>query len=94
MSLAIETLELSRVFGDFPAVDGIGEEGVLDDVGFEERVFLKAVAENHVVDALERVAGDARVLGDNIEVVGKRTFPVLVAEAFLVEAAGDEFEEV
>ena len=75
-------------------VDGVGEEVVLDDVGFEEGVFFKAVADDHVEDALEGVARDTGVFGDDIEVVVEGTVPVLVSELVLVEAAGDDFEEI
>ena len=39
-----------------------------------------AVGHDHIIQALIGSAGDFGVLVDNVEILGKRTFPVLIAE--------------
>jgi len=67
-------------------VDGVGEEVVADEVVLEEAVFLPAVRQDHVVDALEGVARDLWTLGDEVHVVPERALPVVLLEALAVEA--------
>ena len=74
-------------------LQGIGEEVVADDVLLEEGVFFGAVREDHVVDALEGVAHDFGIFGNDVEIVDEGTVPVLLAEFFLIQAAGDELEK-
>ena len=55
------------------------EEVVADELLLVVDVLLGAVADDHVVDALERVARDLRALADDLEVVLEGAFPRKIA---------------
>jgi hypothetical protein len=71
------------------AVGLVVEEVVADEPLLVVDVFRLPVAEDHVVDALEGRAGDARVLTDDLQVFLERSLPVQLLEAGLVLEGGD-----
>jgi hypothetical protein len=68
------------------------EEGIVDEVFFAPLDRLAALRKDHVVQPLEGVARDAGVLPDDIEIIGKRTLPVLVAVGIGVLPLTDLFK--
>ena len=76
--------------GVVAVIFGIAEESITDALLAKLLVGLGAVREDHVVDALEGVAGYARLGADDVEVFLKRPFPVLAAELAEILALGDE----
>ena len=53
-------------------------------------VDLAAVRQDHVEDTLKGVAGDPRLLVNQIQVLGEGTFPILLAELIEVLALRDK----
>src|SRR5262249_28588093 len=68
----------------------VAEEAITRALIAELFVRLGAVRENHVVNALEGVARDARLGADDVQILLERTFPVLAAELFEVLSLGQE----
>ena len=74
-------------------VVGIGEEAIVDPLFAGDFVRVDAVREDHVVDPLEGVAGDAGILSDDIEVLVEGAFPVFLAELVEILALSDEGDD-
>ena len=62
-----------------PPFDLVLEEVVADELLLVVDVLLGPVADDHVVDALERVARDLRPLADDLQVILERALPSEVA---------------
>ena len=71
----------------------IVEELIADPLLAAYFVGLGAVRHDHVVDALEGVAGDLRIGRDQVEIFLEGSFPVLAAELFEVLPLGDQRDD-
>ncbi len=80
---------VEAIDGVAPAIRLVVEEVVADQPLLVVDVLRLPVAEDHVVDALEGRAGDARVLTHDLQVVLERPVPVELLEARLVLERGD-----
>src|SRR5439155_8861984 len=72
------------------ALEGVAEELVAVVFLLELREVLRTVREDHVVDALKRIARHAGVVGNDIQVVPERPLPVLITEVADVQATIDQ----
>ena len=71
----------------------VGKEVVPGVLLLELGVRLGTVGEDHVINALESVARDIGCLGDNVQVLRERAFPVLLAKTGHIQLAIDDAEQ-
>jgi hypothetical protein len=77
-----------------PVVDRIVEELVANELLLVDDDLLGAEAEDHVVEPLVRIPRDLRIPGDDVEILGERSGPVLLLVFRQVLAAGDLGDQV